>query len=864
MTEIPDWALSTPPNPAVHNAPAPPTQWEGMPQNQIDMLRGQLLESIVSTITQALTGLFLPGPFGAAFEQLKAWGDNISDAVIEALSALFARIEAATGVDLSALLPLFAPLDFTHGPAAFFQSLIEHVMAVPNALGAMIMGVLEGILSIPEHLGNLVNTLRDFFLGPNSPLSAFNIFGLLQSWNLPFLPISSLTNEMPNLLVAPGFTGSDSIAATENDRGWFWDDDDGRTDPGCARVDVVAGVQQILQSVSIPVAYQQKVKAHVWVKWVDLTYTSTDPILLDLVRFDAEGFEVGKTTLESISSPAGSSAGDWFKIDGPEYVIPNDGTAQVVIEFRARETATGGSVWWDDAELKKTNQTIPQNWVLNLVPDLGGIRDWIQDVIDGIISAIRGIPFVGGTLADMITWITGWQEDTDEAAGVATDAYIGLGVTQKIITAAAQGQPLPDGTITLPQDDEVLAALQGQTSTIVAQGAQIEALQSASTGAGNSGVSVLDDFEYDAVTDLEDTGHWQRFIVEGTDPKVATDGHNAHAVNDGTSIYLYTGDGRHTITDYQKISATISSKLVYPGFGDGRRPHQAAVCRMSDDGTKWVRAYWNNVQQLVVDYRNGGSTGDLYVSAADAYRPPGPGENLSIEPGVGVNLRHFRVWRGATPLRTVIDGSALTYVGSDARGHGIGMRIASGYGAGSFTQYSAVDNAPAETRGVGFRAYRSGGGISKGGSGDTVFPANCLDTVDRITPGFTWDAATQQLTIAIEGWYLFGVQVEGGDIKGITGVGTYARQGLLYKTVSGTPTVVARFGEVGIQTTSGDPNSQVGLPISTVGNGVPIHYAEAGSVWSPGEWASVNHDITGSADGSETWFSVALLNRSTA
>jgi hypothetical protein len=553
-----------------------------MSQNQIAQLRGQLVESIVSTITQALTGLFLPGPLGTAFEQLKDWADNIGEAITESLTSLFGRIEDATGVDLSVLLDLLAPLDMS-SPGAFFASLMDKILAIPLALGNIVQGVLNGILTIPERLGELVAKLRDFFLGPNSPLNAFNIFGLLQSWNLPFLPISSLTNKMPNLLVSPGFSTQDSIGPSEQANGWEWDPDDGRTDPGCARVDAIGNLQQILQSITVPVADGQKVNPHVYVKWQGLVYTGTDPILLDLVRFDAEGFEIGKTTLESLTTPAASSGGDWLKIDGGEYTVPDDGTTQLVIQFRCRENCSAGSIWWDDAELKKTNTAIPQNWVLNLVPDLGGIRDWIQDVIDAIISAIRGIPFVGGTIAHILLELTGWREDTDDAAATASDAYIGLGVTQKIITAASTNTELDPSVITTPADEEVKAALEAQTQVIVAQSAYIEQVNTKAVAELNAGVRVLDPVETTYVGEL-DPLLWQEFTLEGSPGDAwmeSADGSNITMGWTGspssTKMYRWIGDGVHTLTNRQKVTATIAQGLKYP-FLDGRRPHHAVYC----------------------------------------------------------------------------------------------------------------------------------------------------------------------------------------------------------------------------------------------------------------------------------------------
>lgn len=738
MTDIPDWAINVPPEAGVHNAPARQGQWEGMSQNQVDMLRGQLLESIFSTITQALTGLFLPGPFGAAFDQLKNWADNLGEMITEALSSLFARIEAATGVDLGVLLEIFAPLDMS-SPGAFFQSLIEHILAIPAAIVSIAGDVLHSILEIPEHLGDLLNKLRLFFLGPNSPLNAFNIFGLLQSWNLPFLSIGSLTNKMPNLLVSPGFTGADSIGETENANGWFWDPDDGRTDPGCARVDVIGGLSQILQSIPIPVGPDQKIKAHVYVKWQGLTYTGTDPITLDLVRFDGAGFEVGKTTLESITSPAASTGGDWFKIDGGEYTIPDDTTEQIVIQFRARETATGGQIWWDDAELKKTNQTIPQNWILNLVPDLGGIRDWIQDVIDAIISAIRGIPFVGGTIAHILLELTGWREDTDDTAAQASDAYIGLGVTQQIITAAATGNALAPEVITTPADEELQEALTAQTQVIVAQSAFIEQVSSQAVADVNAGVRVLDPVQTVHVGEL-DPLLWEEFTPEGGAEDAwleSADGANITMGWTGsptvTKMYRYLGEGAHTLTNRQKITALVSRGLKYP-FLDGRRPHHAVYCRVSDDGTKWVRAYVTNKNSLIVDYRNGGASGVLLNTGEDWRSNPPAGSSLSIEAGYGTDERMFRVLFGNTPVALIEDTADVTDV--TPLGHGVGMRVQSGMGPGSFAQYTAVDNTPAPVPGTHLHVARlltSSSTIAEGGY-INVFSASPLKQ-----NGIDWD-----------------------------------------------------------------------------------------------------------------------------
>ncbi|WP_185292720.1 hypothetical protein [Mycolicibacterium litorale] len=53
---------------------------------------------------------------------------------------------------------------------------------------------------------------------------------------------------------------------------------------------------------------------------------------------------------------------------------------------------------------------IPQNIVSGLQGALAGLNGFIQDVVDAIISAIRGIPFVGGGLADILSEVTGLRQ----------------------------------------------------------------------------------------------------------------------------------------------------------------------------------------------------------------------------------------------------------------------------------------------------------------------------------------------------------------------------------------------------------------------------------------------------------------------
>ena len=822
------------------------------------------LRDALAPLGEAVSKIF--DAFGGSIDWVIGWFADLIGGLFDVFGAILAPIGGPINHVLSQIFSIIS------GWTVPFVQAIEHILEVATNMIRSITGGLDysdftdahfNIFTvIPEIIGNFI---KNGLLGIGSALNAANLFGVLKAFHIPQLPFSHIGNSNVNLLVEPGFTSEDSIQLGE---GWIRDATIGHNSPGAAKATAsTVGLDRIIVTDPIPVSWEQTIRTSVWLRWQGLIYTGTNPITMDLIRYN-DGVEVSRTTLASIASPATNQPA-WTQLLGTDYIIPNDGTDEVRLQLRLRGTCNSGSIWFDDADLRKVSNGLPQNWILNLVPDLGGLRQFIQDVIDGIISAIRGIPFIGGNLANLIEWVTGWREDTDTAAAQASDAYIGLDVTQKIVIAAATGGEVAPGTVTTDQDELVNEALVAQNQAIVEIGAQVEQLQNEGSGNENSGVSVVDPVEDIYEYELDPT-KWQEFTLEGSpgDGWLETrDGQNItmgviSGSVDSTKMYRWIGDGEHTLTNRQKVKASVSRSLVYPGFGDGRRPHLAAYCRVSDDGTKWVRAYWNNIRQLIVDYRNGAASGVLYNSGANAVSSPGSGSSLAIEPGVGTDDYLFRIWRGNTPLITVEDPTHAT--DATQKGHGIGMRVASGYGTGAYNQYTAVDNAPAPTRGIGFRAYRANSsGISTGGSGDFVLPSGCLDTVERIGAGMSWDDTTQCLTIDIEGWYIFGVQLRTDNLKGIA-IGTYSRNAALYKQVSGSPVAVSIFDQSAIGTSSADPNQNVQMPVSLFGNGVPIMYAEAGSKWYPGESTTHGHNLYGDANGSGTWFSCALLNRSTA
>lgn len=282
------------------------------------------------------------------------------------------------------------------------------------------INLIEGVLDPGEGWASIITNFFEplgLLLGPNSPLWAGNIFGLLSSLNLPFLPISHLSNKPgPNLLVEPNFDDADSI---DSGFGWTWDVTTGRTLNGCAKGTASSALRQLNSSTLIPVDVDDKIRFSCWYKWASLVYTGSTPLSMCVVKY-LDGVEVGSTVLAGSASPATNQA-TFLQLTN-DYTVPA-GVDAVRLAFRIAATASIGSSWWDDASASKFNTTMPQSWIFNLIPDLNDIADFLQNLVDAIISAVRRIPFVGGTIANLIDDLEDFVLGTDDTAAQAGDAY---------------------------------------------------------------------------------------------------------------------------------------------------------------------------------------------------------------------------------------------------------------------------------------------------------------------------------------------------------------------------------------------------------------------------------------------------------
>jgi hypothetical protein len=420
--------------------------------------------SLLDAASHFFLGFVVPLPqfIDVIFDSIFAWAESLglSPEFIDHLRE-FADAVSQLSVDIMDLITkIFGIFDIfgilgtgaDMGPLAGFWNLLFDLFDGINAtLFKPILDVLTGwsipfidvLTSIVELISSVIdgNGLTDPLNIISNLINAIiNIPGMLinlilQPFNLPFLPLSHIggPSVSPNLLVQPGFNDLDSL---HPGTAWTRDATEGRTSPGSAKCSgSPGGFAKELLSVPIPVGPSESIDVSAWVKWSGLTYSGGSPVSIGIEKY------LGTTpvgTMDVVATVASPSASQltWLEFSG-SYTTPSSGVDQIRLAFRVGSNVSGGQIYFDDASLKKVSSGFPQNWIFDLIPDLNDVRNFINDIIDTIITVVSGIPFVGGTLAQLLSWLTDWFDDTTYTAAQAGDAYV-IATTIEPITYASQ------------------------------------------------------------------------------------------------------------------------------------------------------------------------------------------------------------------------------------------------------------------------------------------------------------------------------------------------------------------------------------------------------------------------------------------
>ena len=176
----PDWLNPTPFGDVGRGQlPGDPQQWGVLSEDQLQQMRKQLLESVVSTVVQAVRGAFFPGPFGSALLQLAEWGGEVLNGqnLLDAINGNYTGPEDQNVV-LLAIQAIFVPIRGLVNAIVeplriwltWFWNLFANITPNPAPTGPG-ANVLVPIFTLIDNVwdafttatGNLLEDLFDFF-----------------------------------------------------------------------------------------------------------------------------------------------------------------------------------------------------------------------------------------------------------------------------------------------------------------------------------------------------------------------------------------------------------------------------------------------------------------------------------------------------------------------------------------------------------------------------------------------------------------------------------------------------------------------------------------------------------------------------
>lgn len=216
------------------------------------------------------------------------------------------------------------------------------------------------------------------------------------------IDISWLTDEHQNLVAESGYDAPITVGA-DDDPAITQDPTDGvpDSDPlGCLRIALDGQTHfRIGELIAVGKGWELAVASAV--KRESVT-GAAGSIRVELQPYSLSGevaTPVGaRVVVASHAAPAGSSTG-WESISG-SWVVPSDGSVtHVAVIPGATAGATSGVAKFDNTTMVAT-QSIPQEFVNELTDDLASLLNWVQTVVDTMLTRL-GLPPTG-TLLDRI------------------------------------------------------------------------------------------------------------------------------------------------------------------------------------------------------------------------------------------------------------------------------------------------------------------------------------------------------------------------------------------------------------------------------------------------------------------------------
>lgn len=230
--------------------------------------------------------------------------------------------------------------------SALLTSLGTDVWTVLNEIITYFTGVFSGAGTVGSWLTGVLTTL--------SKLPAWNLIGQIPAATQGVVNIGHLTTTPVNLLLHPGFEDSSTVSPVD---GWSWDGSTNATGSGgSAKVTLDGYNKELSHQTSVLVTPGDKMTISAAVKTSGVTGTGWKACVTVMEYRDG----AIATPVEIVNR--NSAATSWVTIAG-DYTVPT-GVTSVVFRLTV-ESATGGTVWFDDLNLHKTG-ILEQTWVTNL------------------------------------------------------------------------------------------------------------------------------------------------------------------------------------------------------------------------------------------------------------------------------------------------------------------------------------------------------------------------------------------------------------------------------------------------------------------------------------------------------------------
>ena len=414
---LPEWARQTPNLESLHNLPDVP--WggyngQGVPLPSLPDLAqfvGKFLEKFLEQVVMAVVGFFIPGI--SSFEQLKEWAENLG-------AQITSFIYTTAGINLASWDDFVASL--ADGKGIDLPLLKFGLDTLAGLFGGISMGdpmtPAERMEWAVTHLIEPLNLL----LGPNSPLSAANLFGRLGLGQFGGgVPLNALTPSVANELEP--FT---ALSVPSKD-GWSFN----ATEDAAQLICDGSPKALYLKSGVIKVEEGQPLDTSIDVKYSGVTSGAGQMIRYVLETFTTDDGSGTATPVivGAVTNPSGTAGP--VTLGDSSWDIPV-GVGSVRPVLVVDELVTAGTVFWLNT---------PELFKKLAGPLSGGLPAAIQDRIDDLQATwdkFKGS--AGGTVDDIEGALDGAGQAIRDAIANAL-GHAGSGHTSANILTYLQSIP---------------------------------------------------------------------------------------------------------------------------------------------------------------------------------------------------------------------------------------------------------------------------------------------------------------------------------------------------------------------------------------------------------------------------------------